>query len=235
MCLLLALQWGGTVYAWNSSRIIGLFVGFGIMIIIFIIIQVIRGDKATLPISVLKQRTVASATLFCLLMGASIFIMIYYSTLPPLTKLNLVPIYFQAIKGSSPSHSGLQLLPLMLAIVIFSFITGGLVQWWGYYTPFIIAGTAIFTVGAGLCTMFTVDQSNWRAYGFIIVAGTGFGLSFQNAFMSVQAVLPQKTLSIGNSLIMFANTLSYDHLLPPLIILVVLYSSLSRTPFFQMD
>ena len=81
MCLLLALQWGGTIYAWNSSRIIGLFVGFGLMVIIFIVIQIKRGDKATLPLSVLKQRTIASAALFSFFMGASIFILIYYSTL----------------------------------------------------------------------------------------------------------------------------------------------------------
>jgi Fungal trichothecene efflux pump (TRI12) len=79
VCLLLALQWGGTIHAWNSSVIIGLFVGFGVMIIIFVIIQIKRGDKATLPLSVLKQRTVASACLFMFFMGASIFIMIYYS------------------------------------------------------------------------------------------------------------------------------------------------------------
>jgi MFS family permease len=80
VCLLLALQWGGTVYAWNSSRIIGLFVGFGVMILIFIFIQFKRGDKATLPFSVLKQRTVASAAFFLFFMGAAIFVLIYYSS-----------------------------------------------------------------------------------------------------------------------------------------------------------
>jgi len=77
---MLALQWGGTEYAWNSSRIIGLFVGFGIMILIFIFIQWKRGDKATLPLSILKQRTVASAAAYMVFAGAAIFIMIYYST-----------------------------------------------------------------------------------------------------------------------------------------------------------
>jgi MFS family permease len=180
------------------------------MVIIFIIVQIKRGDKATLPLSVLKQRTVASAGLFCLFMGGSIFILIYYSLPRLYFKLTIVPIYFQAIKGSTPSESGLQLLPLMLSVVLFSFITGGLVTWWGYYTPFIIIGAAIFTVGAGLMTLFTVDQPNWRAYGFIIVAGSGCGLAIQNAFMSVQAVLPKETLPIGNAVIMFSQTLSYD-------------------------
>jgi hypothetical protein len=83
VCLLLALQWGGTVHPWNSSIIIGLFVGFGLMVLIFIGIQIYRGDRATLPLSVLKQRTIASAAFFMFFMGASIFILIYYSK-PPL-------------------------------------------------------------------------------------------------------------------------------------------------------
>jgi hypothetical protein len=82
----LALQWGGTIYAWNTSTIIGLFVGFGLMISIFVGLQFYRGDKATLPPSVLKQRTVASAGLFCFFMGASIFVLIYYS-IPPERRL----------------------------------------------------------------------------------------------------------------------------------------------------
>ena len=93
VCLLLALQWGGTVHAWNSSIIIGLFVGFGLMILIFIGIQIYRGDKATLPLSVLKQRTIASAAFFMFFMGASIFILIYYSihpTLLPFPQISMV-------------------------------------------------------------------------------------------------------------------------------------------------
>lgn len=126
-----------------------------------------------------------------------------------LSPTNPVPIYFQAIKGSAPTESGLQLLPLMVSFVITGLIVGGIVQWWGYYTPFIIIGSAIYTIGAGLMLLFAVDQSNWRAYGIMIVAGIGIGMSMQNAFMSVQAVLPQETLSIGNAVIMFAQTLSY--------------------------
>lgn len=98
----------------------------------------------------------------------------------------------------------------MLSLVIFSFVTGGLVTWLGYYTPFIIIGSAILTIGAGLMTLFTVDQPVWRAYGFIIVAGSGCGLAIQNSFMSVQAVLPKETLPIGNAIVMFSQTLSYD-------------------------
>jgi len=92
VCLTIALEWGGTQYAWKSSVIIGLFVGFGLMIIIFIGLQFYRGDKATLPPSILKQRSIASAALFMFLMGASMFVMIYYSPHTPtnFSFLNLI-------------------------------------------------------------------------------------------------------------------------------------------------
>jgi hypothetical protein len=50
------------------------------MILIFIGIQIYRKDKATLPLSVLKQRTIASACLFMFFQGGAIMTLIYYST-----------------------------------------------------------------------------------------------------------------------------------------------------------
>lgn len=123
-----------------------------------------------------------------------------------------VPIYFQAIKGSTPTASGLQLLPLLISAIVVGIACGCLVTWSGYFTPFIVIGSAIFTIGAGLLTLFTVDQPDWRAYGFTIVAGTGYGLSLQNAYIAIQNVLPDEILPIGNAVVMFCQTFSYTRM-----------------------
>lgn len=78
VCLLLALQWGGAEYPWKSAKIIGLFVGFGLMIIIFIGIQLWQGDKGTLPPYLFKNRNVVCAMLFACFFGAAFFPLIYY-------------------------------------------------------------------------------------------------------------------------------------------------------------
>lgn len=78
VCLLLALQWGGTEHAWNSSVIIGLFVGFALMILIFIGIQIWKGDKGTLPPRLFKNRDVLCAMLFAFFFGAAFFPLVYY-------------------------------------------------------------------------------------------------------------------------------------------------------------
>lgn len=43
-CLVLALQWGGTVYPWSNSRVWGLLLGFGLLTILFVGLQ-IRGKE----------------------------------------------------------------------------------------------------------------------------------------------------------------------------------------------
>lgn len=78
ICLLLALQWGGAEYAWNSATIIGLFVGFGAMTAIFIGVQLWQQDRGTLPPRLFKDRNVLPAMLFAMFFGAAFFPLIYY-------------------------------------------------------------------------------------------------------------------------------------------------------------
>jgi MFS family permease len=74
VCVLLALQWGGTKYAWSDARIIALFVLFGILTLVFAAIQFWKGDNATIPPRIIKQRTMAAAAWFALCLGAAFFI-----------------------------------------------------------------------------------------------------------------------------------------------------------------
>jgi len=84
VCLLLALQWGGSKYAWKSGRIIGLLVTFGVLAIAFAVIQVLSGEKATLPVRILKQRSIAFGCLVAFGIGSSFMVLVFY-----------IPIWFQ--------------------------------------------------------------------------------------------------------------------------------------------
>jgi MFS family permease len=72
VCLLLALQSGGTRWVWNSGPVIVLFILGFILFGVFIALQVWKGDNATLPPRVLMQRSISSATLFSLCVSASL-------------------------------------------------------------------------------------------------------------------------------------------------------------------
>lgn len=59
VCVLLALQWGGSTKAWDSPTVLGLLVGFGVLLAIFCVIQWKLGEQATIPPRIFFQRTVS--------------------------------------------------------------------------------------------------------------------------------------------------------------------------------
>jgi len=166
--LILALQLGGANFAWNSALIISLFCGFAILLPIWIYTQYRLGEKATIPLRIMFQRTVCFSSIFSFCSGGAFTILAFY-----------LPLYFQAIKDSNPAQSGVEILGLILTSTIASFLAGVLVQVMGYYTPVMIFGMAEFTVAAGLITMLGVDTPNSRIIGFEVLAGIGMGLNFQ--------------------------------------------------------
>jgi predicted MFS family arabinose efflux permease len=133
--MLLALQWGGSKYAWSSGRIIGLFVTTGVLGIIFIYSQIRAGESATLPPRLFKDRNVIFAMAFAFFFGAGFFAQIYY-----------LAIYFQSVKGSSATKAGIQLLPLLLATVLSSIGTGALITMIGYYVPVMLVCMILFAM-----------------------------------------------------------------------------------------
>jgi MFS family permease len=192
ICLILALQWGGVEYEWSNSRIIGLFVGFGLMIAIFIGIQFWAKDKGTLPPRLFKNRNVLPAMLFTFFFGAAFFPLLYY-----------LALYFQAIKNVSAVQAGIKILPLLLSCVFTSILAGGLVTAIGYYNAVVIPCMVLFAVGCGLITLFDVDTPLSQWFGFQVVAGLGLGAGFQTGVLVVQTVLPQEWVPVGTACVQF--------------------------------
>jgi len=121
ICLLLALQWGGTKYPWGNGRIIALFVIFGVLLIAFLYIQVREQDSATIPPRIIKNRSMAAASWYAFMLGAFFLLLVYY-----------LPIWFQAVKGASAFKSGIMNIPMVLSLVLVSIISGILVTVVGY-------------------------------------------------------------------------------------------------------
>lgn len=99
------------------------------------------------------------------------------------------------------------MLPQVIALVIASIITGVLTTRIGYYTPFLIFGICVTSVGAGLLTTLHVDTTVAQWIGYQILYGFGFGACVQAPNMAAQTVLPRDEVSIGASLMLFAQTL----------------------------
>ncbi|KAK9319075.1 major facilitator superfamily domain-containing protein [Lipomyces orientalis] len=196
VCLLLALQWGGTRYAWANGRIIALFVLFGVLIIIFLGVQVRKGDYATVPPRIVSQRSMAFATGFAFVLGASFFIFIYY-----------IPIWFQAIKGVSATKSGIMSIPMVLSLVVFSLLGGAAVTAFGHYVPMCYLSAILSSVGAGLLTTFDTTTGHAKWIGYQVIYGAGIGAGMQIPLLAAQTVLKLDDVPVGTALIVFAQTL----------------------------
>lgn len=197
ICLLLALQWGGSTYPWSNSKVYGNFIGFGLLIGIFIYIQFKRGPRATLPPHILLyQRTVLATALFSFFLALGLYACIYF-----------LPIYFQSVKGVTAEESGIRIIPFLLSNILAAIPIAGLVTVVGYYTPFIWVGAAIFPVGCGLLKLLTVDSTTGQWIGYQILAGAGSGICVQLPFIAVQCVLSQKDMPTGNAIAVFFNTM----------------------------
>jgi hypothetical protein len=96
VCLLLALQWGGTTYAWNSWRCILLLCIFGILSLVWAYIQARGGENSTVPKRLLKERSIVAATWFAFCLFGMLFVQSYY-----------VPIWFQGAGGDSAYTAGI--------------------------------------------------------------------------------------------------------------------------------
>lgn len=78
ICLLLALQWGGTEYPWRETRVITLLAVSGVLIIAFIGMQWWRQEKATVPPSLISDRNIWGAALFTFCVNASFMVFTFY-------------------------------------------------------------------------------------------------------------------------------------------------------------
>lgn len=111
--VLLAMSWGGQRYAWGNAKIIGLFVGSAGTAVLFGVWQWYRQDKALIPPRILMKPVVFFGCLVSFLQGGSFLMMGYY-----------LPLWFQSVLRSSPTNSGVMLLPTMVAQIVASTVTG---------------------------------------------------------------------------------------------------------------
>ncbi|KAK0642638.1 Efflux pump mlcE [Lasiodiplodia hormozganensis] len=193
LMFLLALQFGSAgTYAWSSSQIIGLFVGAGVLALVFFVWEHNQGDKAMLLGNLLRQRTVWASCAFgtCLVCCVSI-------------ATNWLPTYFQAVKGEGPTMSGVYLLPSIISQLIFVVISGAGTARLGYYLPFALFSGVTTTVGNGLVSTFSAGTSSAQWIGYQVLMGIGRGAGMQMAFVAIQTAIPTSTIPIGMACVIF--------------------------------
>jgi hypothetical protein len=193
---LLAMQWGGLSKAWSNGSVIGCLVAFGVITILFVIVEIWQGDRGLMAPRLLNNRLIWAGCAFVFFLSGAFFTLLYY-----------LPVYFQAVLGTSAEQSGIRNLALIIAYMIATILAGVGVTATGYFAPFIIVGAALTTVSGGLFYTLSPTSSNGKWIGFQVLAGFGIGLCNQVPVMAAQALAKNEDIATVTAIIMFFQTL----------------------------
>ena len=179
--ILIALTDAGTRYSWSSWRVlVPLVLGFVGVAIFFYFESFTLCMEPGLPRRLFGNRTSVVA-----------FLLTFIHTLLLYWEIHFLPVYFQAVLGSTPARSGVQLLPTVITLMVSGAIGGGAMQKTGRYRPFHQLGFALMTVGFGLFTLLSDKSSTALWIVFQVVFATVSGLSIGTLLAAAQAELPE--------------------------------------------
>jgi EmrB/QacA subfamily drug resistance transporter len=185
--LVLFVSLGGTSFRWVSPEILGLAAAAIVLISVFVYVE-LHVEDPVLPMRLFKNSVFSTTSLVALLLGFAMFGSITY-----------LPLYFQVVKGATPTGSGLQLLPMMAGLLIASIGSGRIISRTGRYRVYPIVGTAIMTVGLYLLSHLNATTSTVTAAAFMFVLGFGIGLVMQVLVIAVQNAVGYSELGVATS------------------------------------
>ncbi|KAI8259269.1 Efflux pump roqT [Colletotrichum sp. SAR 10_77] len=194
--LFMALELTSRGQAWSSVRIIGLLSGSGATAIVFAAWQWWRQDGALIPPAIITHRTVAASCVAAFSTYGALMIHTYF-----------LPLWFQAIRGEDAIMSGVDMIPYVATIGIFSLLSAVFVSVVGYPVPPAVVGGMIGTAGCGVLRLLSPSTPIAYWIGFEILVAAGFGMSIQQGLTAVQAVLPPDDISVGTAAIVASQSL----------------------------
>ncbi|TVX98619.1 MDR family MFS transporter [Cohnella terricola] len=165
VCLMFALELGGKKFAWDSSTILGLFAGFVVLAITFLITET-KVEEPIISYSLFKNRLYAMSIVCAMFSGAAFIVASVY-----------IPIFVQGVLGGTATNSGLVLLPMMVGSVVTASV-GGFLMTKLPYRNLMIPTLAILVAGIALVATLTSESTRLIVTLYMVLIGLGIGASF---------------------------------------------------------
>ncbi|KAF2993243.1 hypothetical protein E8E13_000249 [Curvularia kusanoi] len=194
--LFIALSWAGTKYPWKDWKVITLLITFAFLFAAFAINQRRRGDKAALPPRIMKNQNVIAGAIFIMCTNSAANVLEYY-----------LPSYYQIVHEYPPSRAGYMMAPIVVGSALGMFLCGSGTSIVGFYTPFMLFSSVTMPVFAGLITTFGVHTELFRLLLYTGASGLANGIAINAPMSAVQTVLPIDDVSMGFSVMLFAQQL----------------------------
>ena len=194
----MAIAFGGIIYAWSSARIIALFCTSGVLFILFGLQQTFTifttEDQRIFPVEFLKKPIMILLFIEMASASTAAFIPIYF-----------IPLFFQFVDNDSALEAGVRLLPYVFMLVLFCVANGGIMSATGYYMPWYLGGAILTVIGSAL--MYTVDihSSTSRIYGYSVLIGIGAGGFIQASYSVAQGKVEPRYIPLAIGFITMAQ------------------------------
>jgi EmrB/QacA subfamily drug resistance transporter len=165
-----------------------------VLLVVFVIVER-RVPEPVIPLALFKNPVLRAAALTGLLSGMAMFGAITY-----------VPLYLQAVIGSTATQAGWVLTPFVLGWVVFSIVGARLVLRVGYRSV-VLAGMVALVLAFVLLAGWDDTLSRAAAAWHVALAGVGMGLVFVPMLIAVQNSVTRSQLGSATSLTGFFRTM----------------------------
>ncbi|RUS17021.1 major facilitator superfamily domain-containing protein [Endogone sp. FLAS-F59071] len=207
--LLFALETGGNQFRWNSLPIV---MCLALSLVLYVALMLVEWKVAAEPIvppRLFKVQTLAAVLSGNWFTGNVFYVLLinlpYYFQLFVLVEYHLVILqilracfftFIQIVNGDSAITSGVKVIPLEIALAIFSFLSGLYISKTQTYRLVYIIGTGFIVVGTGFISTFNNKLPLGVELACTILVGAGIGLTFTASYIASQSNIDNKDLAV---------------------------------------
>ncbi|WP_406862365.1 MDR family MFS transporter [Streptomyces sp. HUAS MG47] len=193
--IVLVTTWGGTEYDWDSGVILGLSAAGVLALAAFLWVET-RAADPIIPLHIFRSRNFTLMSVIGFLVGFVMFGAVLF-----------LPLFQQSVQGASATNSGLLLLPMLLAMMVVSLISGRITTNSGKYKIFPILGGGLMVLGLFLLAQMDTGTSRLTSGLYMAVLGAGMGFLMQITMLVAQNSVELKDMGVASSATTLFRTL----------------------------
>ncbi|TVY37590.1 Efflux pump [Lachnellula subtilissima] len=191
----MAVSWGNVMFPWSSwQTLVPVILGV-VGLAAFVVYEAKVPVDPITRIAIFKQRTALISYLGTFLHGVILWCLLYY-----------MPLYYECVKGYSPTISGVAAFPETFTVAPASVVVGVLVSRWGRFRWAVWTGWFLSVLGMGLLYLLGPDTTISQWLFINLVPGLGLGMLYCSLSYGAQAGAEEKDVAYAASMYTFSRS-----------------------------
>lgn len=176
---------------WTDPQVGGLIALSVVGALLFLLVES-RAAEPIVPLRLFRIRAYATSIAATFFAAFGFFALIIW-----------MPLWFQFVKGATPTNAGLYALSLLAGLIIGSIASGQVVAKTGKYKALIVGSMVVTGAGLALMTNLHADTPLPTVWFWMFVGGLGVGPSLAVFTIVVQNAVPPRDLGAATSNLTF--------------------------------